>query len=350
MTIIHISSSFGGGGADQMVLQLAKKSTPHFKTIAFSVSKANTLEPQFKDAEIEYYFLNVTSFKNKSLISGIKKLREVTKSFDDVVFHTHQYHSFLIGFFHNLLFKSYPIVFTLHSSTVESLARRLVLFFLRPFRKNDIIFSDNAEKWFLRKGTIIPNGVDFEKLSIKTTRAYTNSEPFSFLFLGRLSDEKNPLFMIEAAKRLLDDGISDFVFDVVGKGHQEEELKNRISSEGLEAHFNLLGFKSDIRPYLKSAHCLILPSKWEGMPMVLIEAAAAKLPIIATPVGSVPDFLNNLNAYVEELPNFHTAMISCIKNYDKAIQKTELLYQQANSKYDIKSVYETHLRLYRSLT
>nr|WP_321226057.1 glycosyltransferase [uncultured Psychroserpens sp.] len=347
MTIIHLSSSLGGGGAEQMVLQLAKKSTPHIKTLVFSVSKDNTLEAQFKAQNIECHFLNVTSFKNGTLIQGVKKLHEIINSLEDVVFHSHQYHGFLIGLLYNLFYKKKPIVFTLHSSTIESASRRLILFLTKPFRKVDIIFSSNAQKWFLKKGKIIPNGVDFDQLSIQKTREQEITKPFVFLFLGRLSDEKNPLYMVTAANQLLRNGITSFIFDVVGEGNQKTELLRLISSEGLENYFNILGFKSNIKPYLEASNCLILPSKWEGMPMVIIEAAAAKLPIIATPVGSIPDFLNNKNAYVSEIEEFHNAMVTCIQDYKKALLKTEVLYSEIKSKYNIDNVYQTHLNLYK---
>lgn len=155
--------------------------------------------------------------------------------------------------------------------------------------------------------------------------------------------------MITAAQELLKKGIKNFIFDVVGKGSQESELLHLISLEGLESHFNILGFKNNIKPYLKSANCLILPSKWEGMPMVIIEAAAAKLPIVSTPVGSIPDFLNNNNAYVSSIDQFHNAMMSCLIDYKKALKKTEILYNEVQSKNDIKNVYKTHFELYKSV-
>lgn len=349
MTIIHLSSSLGGGGAEQMVLQLAKKSNHEIKTLVFSISTDDTLEAQFKSQNIEYYFLNITSFKNSTLIHGIKKLHNIIGPLDDIVFHSHQYHGLLIGILYNLCYRNNPIVFTLHSSTIESLSRRIILFLTKPFRKKDIIFSKNAQKWFLKNSVIIPNGVDFKVLSIEATRQLKTNKPFSFLFLGRLSDEKNPMYMVYAAKQLLKDGITNFVFDVVGDGILKTNLLKLITSEDLEKHFNIVGFANDIKPYLETSNCLILPSKWEGMPMAIIEAAAAKLPIIATPVGSIPDFLNNNNAYLSHIEDFDKAMMDCFQNYDMALEKSKILYNEIKSKYDISDVYKTHIKLYKSV-
>ena len=354
MTIIHISSSLGGGGAEQMVLQLAKCSTAEIKTVVISISDDNTLEPKFKEHHIEYHFLNVTSFKNSSLKKGLQKLHRIIKDLDNVIFHCHQYHSAILGTLYNIFYKKKPIVFTLHSSTIEIYNRKLLLYATKIFRKKDIVFSNNAKQWYLKNDVVIPNGVNFDDLALSTTRTLDTTKVFRFLYLGRLSDEKNPLYMVAAANKLIDTGLTNFVFDIVGEGHLRDQLTKLITLEannykGYEKHFNLLGFQSNIKPYLQSAHTLILPSKWEGMPMVIIEAAAAKLPIIATPVGSIPDFLNNSNAYVSHLPTFHESMIDCMQNYNKALQKTELLHNELRSSYNIEAVYQSHLNLYKSV-
>ncbi|TXE20245.1 glycosyltransferase [Psychroserpens burtonensis] len=348
MTIVHITGSLGGGGAEQMVLQLATNSKDaDIPTIVIAVTDNNTLEPKFASNTIEYHFLNVTSYRNPSFKQGLQKLHNIIKESDDVVFHCHAYHSVLLGMVYSRFYKQTPIIFTLHSSTVESTIRRLTLFATKPFRKKDIIFTSNAKKWYLKNSAIIPNGVDFAGLYIDDSRTIDPDKSFSFLYLGRLSDEKNPLFMITAAKGLIQTGITKFVFDVVGDGNLKNQLLNAIKTEGLDKHFNILGFQNDIKSFLKTANCLILPSKWEGMPVAIIEASAAKLPIISTPVGSIPNFLNNTNAALSSLDTFQEAMVSCIQNYEEALRKSDILYNELKTKYDIKTVFKTHLELYQ---
>lgn len=349
MTIIHLSSSLGGGGAEQMVLQLAKKSHPIIRTIVISISSDNELENQFKECGIEYYFLNINSFKNRTLIDGIQKLTYILNNINDGIFHCHQFHGFTLGFIYNLFYKAKPIVFTLHSSVVEKLNRKILLYFTKPFRKKDIIFSKNARKWFLKNSIIIPNGVDFEQLSNLEPRVFQKGSNFCFLYLGRLSEEKNPLSMIKFARELIEGNVFNFRINVVGQGNLKQQLEDLIKEAKLENHFNILGFQSNVRRFLLEAHCMILPSLWEGMPVVLIEAAAAKLPIISTPVGSIPDFLNNKNATVSDLSFFSSAMKTMILKYDEAILKSEILYQESKDNFKIENVFEKHLHLYKSI-
>lgn len=349
MTIIHLSSGLGGGGAEQMVLQLTKQSHPHIRTIVISISSDNTLENKFKDYGIKCYFLNVTSFKNKTVIDGIKKLNNILKNITDGVFHCHQFHGYLLGLIYIQTFKRIPIVFTLHSSVVEQFNRKLLLYFTKSFRQKDIIFSKNAKQWFLKNSEIIPNGVDFKPLETQVQRVYKKDSKFNILYLGRLSREKNPLATISFAMDLIESNIKHFTINVVGTGDLEQELMDSIKENKLEDYFNLLGFQSNVRHYLFESHLMILPSLWEGMPMVLIEAAATKLPIISTPVGSIPEFLNNDNATISNLRNFSSAIKTVILNYDKALEKSEKLYQESKDNFKIENVYAKHLNLYKSL-
>ncbi|WCO03098.1 glycosyltransferase [Psychroserpens ponticola] len=349
MVIIHLSSTLGGGGAEQMVLQLAKQSNANIKTIVISLSDTNIgLESRFQDHNIEYHLLGVNSFRNSTLISGLKKLKKIIDAEDEVVLHSHMYHGFLLGLIYKLCYKNIPIVFTLHSSAIENFGRKLMLHLTKPFRKQDIVFSNNAKMWYLKKNSeVIPNGVNFDELAPAKKRVFNSNDVFIFLYLGRLNTEKNPLQMVSAAQQLLKHNINNFVINFVGGGIMHDELVDSIESNNLSKHFNILGFQNDIKPFLAEAHCLVLPSLWEGMPVVLIEAAAAKLPIVSTPVGSIPDFLNDSNAYVTELDTFHKSMIDVYEDYDLALQKSAKLYTEIESQFKIENVFAKHLSVYQ---
>ncbi|WMI67272.1 glycosyltransferase [Mangrovimonas sp. YM274] len=349
MTIVHISSSLGGGGAEQMVFQLAKQSNAITKTVVISISEVNTLEHKFNDENIEVHFLNITSFKNRTLFLGLKKTHDIVNGLPDVVFHCHQFHGGLFGMLYNIWYSRIPIVYTMHTNQVSSFVRRACLYVSKPLRKRDIIFSENSKKWYLKNNEIIPNGVDFKLLSLNKQRKYDSSQPFVFLFLGRLSPPKNPLALPYFAKKLKENGFFNFIIHVIGEGSLREQLWEEISKNNLKEHFKLFGFQKDVKQFLEHSQSLILPSLWEGMPMAVIEAAANKLPVIATPVGSVPDFLNEHNAYVSNLESFSEAMIHVMKNYSEALSKSELLYKEIKTIFSIESVHNKHFDVYRSV-
>lgn len=344
MTILHLITGLSGGGAEHMVLELAGQTVGTAdKTIAVSVSNRKQIQHKFEEKGIECHFLNITS--PKSILPGLKKLKEICAKEKELVFHCHMFHAFAFGLLFMLFFKNVPIVFTLHTNKVKQSYRRVLLFVSKIFRKKDIIFSSNSKKWYLKNSVAIPNGVDTSRFDDSVKKL---NDPFVFLFLGRLTEPKNPLFLIELVKRLKNAGKENFVIHVVGDGGYREALEQAIAKEDFSDYIRLFGHQNDVPKYLKDANCLIITSLWEGMPVSIIEAGASRLPVISTPVGSIPDFLNAENAYLTHLDGFHEAAISVMTNYDAALQKAEVLYALVKKQYDINEVYNLHLELYRS--
>ena len=95
-------------------------------------------------------------------------------------------------------------------------------------------------------------------------------------------------------------------FLIIGTGYEEEMLKNRVSKLGLENRVHFLGFvKHENMPqYLHISDIFIRPSLSEGFGNSYIEAMAAGIPVIATPVGGILDFLkDNENGLLCEVRN-----------------------------------------------
>ncbi|MFK7782904.1 glycosyltransferase [Psychroserpens sp.] len=349
MTLVHLITGLGGGGAEHMVLELSKTAQSRkTKTIVISITNSNTIESKFIDNQIEYHFLGINSLKNFK--NGFATLKHLIKDQNEIVFHCHMFHSCMLGIIFKLFYKNIPIVFTMHTNSVKQLYRRLLLFFAKPFRKSDIIFSENSKKWYLKNSIVIPNGVDFEKFKLSETRTYDKAQSFSFLFLGRLFEPKNPLFLVTLAKSLKESKIHKFTINIVGDGPMKNQLELAIKNANVSDHFVFHGFNNNVIPFLHQSHCLILPSLWEGMPVTIIESAASKLPIITTPVGSIPDFLNESNAFVRNQDNFHNAMIEVVNNYDTAIAKANKLYSEMASVFNIENIYTKHETIYNSVS
>lgn len=327
---------------------MAKKSQQdNIKTIAISITDNNTIEYKFEENNLEYHYLRINSLKDFKI--GLKKLNSILSNYSDIVLHCHMFHALMLGISYSLFYKKTPIVFTLHNILVEEVYRRFALFFTKAFRKADINFSSRGSKWYLKKITVIANGVDFEKFRIEKERTYNNHEIFKFLFLGRIEEQKNPLILPDLCKKLIAADFKNFVIIVAGSGNMKDQLDKRIKETNFDKYIKILGFQKNVKEQLVNSHCMILPSFWEGLPISLIEASATKLPIITTPVGSIPDFFNNTNSHVSDLDNFHEAMITVMSNYPEALAKAKKLYDENKGIFDIKSVYHQHLELYKSV-
>ncbi|MCA1737209.1 MAG: glycosyltransferase [Actinobacteria bacterium] len=108
---------------------------------------------------------------------------------------------------------------------------------------------------------------------------------FRILIVGSLASEKDPLSALEAFGRLTKTSKSRL--RILGAGPLEKSLRARVKELELDDRVGLLGSVDDIEPHLAWADVLLLTSQTEGLPAVIIEAAAAAVPVVAYDVGGV---------------------------------------------------------------
>jgi glycosyltransferase involved in cell wall biosynthesis len=80
---------------------------------------------------------------------------------------------------------------------------------------------------------------------------------------------------------------------IAGKGPADSQLREQVSKSGLNQRVQLVGYWPDVSEMFSIADLFVLPSLSEGSPNVLLESMAAKVPIVATNVGGVPEHVSN---------------------------------------------------------
>ncbi|MEP2240116.1 MAG: glycosyltransferase family 4 protein [Maribacter sp.] len=343
---IHIITGLSGGGAEHLVLDLSQRAkNNNKKVVVISVTSLNDIEHKFTKLGITCQFLNIDSFSQ--LGQGIKKLKTILTPFKPKpVVHCHMFHALWVAILLKLTGFSLNIVFTLHNNIVSSVIRRWLLFVTKPLRAKDIIFSNRGQKWYLKKGITLPNGINLTKF--KTTKEHELSDPeiFKFLFLASLTEQKNPLFVPDLVVKLKNSGYTNFKIFFIGSGPLKDSLTEKIENLQVQDHIELMGFRNDVPEILKDFSAQIMPSLWEGMPISILESGSVGLPVITTPVGSIPDFLDDDTGYLSNLDDFHLKMIDLMSDYQKAQQKAEKFKIKVHREFDIDKIYERHQQLY----
>ena len=146
---------------------------------------------------------------------------------------------------------------------------------------------------------VIPNGADLpdEEREMPLARRWrerflaTPVRPL-WVVVGRLEEQKGHDLLFEALVPLLRQGL-DFTLAVAGDGSRRSWLEQRALSLGLSPRVQFVGQLDDVGPLLAAADGVILPSRWEGLPLVLLEAMARGRAIVATAVGGVADALED---------------------------------------------------------
>jgi glycosyltransferase involved in cell wall biosynthesis len=113
-------------------------------------------------------------------------------------------------------------------------------------------------------------------------------------YVGRLSEVKGILNFIQAIPRVLEER-DDLTFLIVGDGPQRERVEEFLVHHDLAGHVRLPGWvpHDDLPGVLGELKLLVVPSYSEGLPNIVLEAMACGTPVLATPVGSVPDIIRD---------------------------------------------------------
>lgn len=166
------------------------------------------------------------------------------------------------------------------------------------FRHASIIqtISNFLAKWpamfgYRGKTEVIPNGVNVRRFSNVKSLAFDNRGGITLITTSRLV-EKNAAGDIIDALKFLPGNVS---LKIIGVGPLEAKLRKQVQDLDLKTRVEFLGYIShfDISKYLHGADIFVRPSLSEGMGNSFIEAMAAGLPIIGTPVGGIVDFLKD---------------------------------------------------------
>jgi len=177
--------------------------------------------------------------------------------------------------------------------------------------------------------TVIPNAVDFNLFSTRKPHAELE------ILKQKLGKKIDDIFLITTSRLVVKNAVGDIISSmqylpsnikllILGTGYQEKELKERVKILGLEERVNFLGYVShrDMPQYLHVSDIFVRPSLSEGFGNSYIEAMAAGIPVIATPVGGILDFVRD----------GETGLLCEVQNPSSIAQKVEKLIKDSESR------------------
>ena len=152
--------------------------------------------------------------------------------------------------------------------------------------------SKKAAEWkfepkYVMKTHIIKNGIDTEKFAFnphmqKAMREkYGLTDAFVIGHVGRFSYQKNHAFLIDVFENLYKKDSSVHLL-LVGAGEEMDKIKALVKEKGIGSHVTFIGTVTNVQDYLQAMDVFVLPSRFEGLGIVAIEAQCAGLPVIAS--------------------------------------------------------------------
>ncbi|HDD63946.1 MAG: glycosyltransferase family 1 protein [Thermoprotei archaeon] len=216
----------------------------------------------------------------------------------------------------------------------------------RAFEWSDIITSVSrvAAAYYEKMGyrvEYIPNAIELGMVPETSKRIYEKQ----VVYAGRLSREKGLDILIEAFK-----GIRDAHLVIIGKGPEEGRLK-KLADGCSNIHF--LGFletRREVLEYIKGSDVFVLPSRTEGLPTVILEAMACKVPVVATAVGGnvelIEDRLSGLLVPPEEPEELRVAIERILRDKKLARRLVDNAYMKIVKEYNWDIVLEKYINIY----
>ena len=306
--VLMLSTNLGkGGGAEEQVMLLSLG----LRARGWCIKIVSLLPPSPLWPELENSDIPIASLGMRQGIPDpramFRLIRELRAFHPDVV-HCHMPQANLLARAVRPLHPIPVVISTLHNLTMERVnggsGRFLELAHGLTDRFTDLttVICNPGVQSYVQRGavpsgriTVVHNGVntaDFEPnpgTRHRTRRELGVDGLFVWLAVGRFTRAKAYPDMIRACVKMFERSSRPTVLLICGQGPLEAEIRSLVRESGVENHVRFLGLRGDIPQIMNAADGFVMSSHLEGLPMVLLEASATGLPIVATSVGGNPE-------------------------------------------------------------
>ena len=304
-TVCHVIHALGVGGAEVLVDLMVRRMNDEFRCVIAVLDEIGEIGERLPQDGFIVEHLH----RQPGIDRGCaRRLRAFADREGAQILHAHQCTPFFQAMLSRGLTGRRPVVFTEHGrnfpdlpSRKRSVVNRLLL------RRRDRLFGcgDAVRKALIDnegfpadRVDVIYNGVDLDALSEpgsgarEKIRAEFGYAPTDFVVvqiarLHELKDHQTALQTIDVARKQM----PELRLLIAGEGDQRSFIEQTIRERGLEEFVTLAGTRSDIADLLAASDAFLLTSISEGIPLTIIEAMAARRPVISTAVGGIPEMI-----------------------------------------------------------
>lgn len=330
--ILLVSTSLDYGGAETQVAALATVLVQR----GWSVDVVSLLAPL---AFSDQFAAQGIGLQSLDMVRGIPdpraafRLAQIYREVEPTVVHSHMVHANLLARAARLITPVSYLLGTAHN--INEGGRSLELAYRASDRFSEL--TTNVSKAGLErfnrvgatrpgKSLFIPNGVNLatfsrlrqQPLEVRSQLGLNNE--FVWLAVGRFREQKDYPNMLRAFAS----GERESILLMVGDGERQQASEELAASLNISDRVRFLGLRTDIPALMSAADAFVLSSAWEGLPLVLLEAAASGLPIVSTDVGGTADIVS-ADTGILVPPCDHLALSSAMTQLERA--STEELTQ-----------------------
>lgn len=344
MKIVHIVWSFRFGGIETMLVNIINEQLKLCNDVHLVIIEDSAVEPTLLkgfDERIKIHYAHRK--EGGSLIFPVFRLNLLLLKLNPNVIHIHSSSMYRIIVL--------PWLKKVVNSTLHALPNKVNTVAIKDVPR--VFAISESVNYYLKKqygvnSIVNPNGIHPEK--IKKKISYNNL--FQIVQVSRLQHEnKGQHVLLEAAAILKERGYKDFRITFIGDGESRDFLENKVKALDLGGYVKFLGKKKQtyIFEHLCDYDLFVQPSIYEGFGLTIVEAMAAKLPVIVSS-GQGPEEVIDYGKYGYVFENGNSSAcadkIEIFLKHENDTLQVEKAYQRVLDLYDITVTVKTYMNNY----
>jgi len=304
--VLHVIPELPVGGAETLIFHMARGlDRQRFAPTVCVLGEPGPMGQEMGASGIELVALRRFRRAGRSL-RVLPPLTRLLRERGVGIVHTHLYHGNTYGRLAAILARTPVIVASVHNVYERVKAHRAWVNRALARRTDAILAGSEAVRADILRWDgvprtqvhVLPYGIDPEPYLILPdpveSRKTLGLPPDVRVIgtVGRLETQKGHDLLLRSLADLRSEGC-DAVLLLVGEGRERTRLSALAAELGLGDRLQFLGTRRDLPVLFAAMDVFAFPSRWEGTPLALIAAMAAGLPVVATPVGGIPDVLKD---------------------------------------------------------
>jgi glycosyltransferase involved in cell wall biosynthesis len=297
--VVYLAHAFMVGGAEEMVLNLVRHLPQRFEPMVCCIHEAGAIGDEIRRTGTPVAVLGLQpGLRRPRDVGGIRRyLRETRPE----IVHTFLLTASLYGRLAAIL-ERVPIVIGTEVNIYEgkrwrhAIAERLLMI----GTDRVVVSAESVREFYTRqvhadpaKVEVIYNAVDFLQARASVSRMEMRTAlglPAGASVAGviaRLTEQKGHRFLFDALADRAE--LAHVHLIVIGDGDRRDALGRQADALGLTPRVHFLGARRDLGNLLAAMDVFVMPSLWEGLPLSLVLAMSASLPVVATAVAGIPE-------------------------------------------------------------
>lgn len=341
MKVMHLLNTGKFSGAENVACQIINLMKN--ECVCIYCSRDGSIRDVLKEKEISFEPINAMS---------IAEVKRVIKKFNPELIHAHDMRSSFVA---SLSCGKIPLVCHIHNNAIDSrkISLKSLLFLFAAIKAKHIFWvSKTAFSGYLfhflfqKKSSILLNIVNLNEI-YKKMNVDTNSYSYDVVYIGRLTFQKNPERLINILRDLRN-LCPNYKAAIVGDGPLKDKVEDLIKVYNLGKNISLLGYQSNPLKILHDSKVMLLVSRWEGLPMCVLESLALGVPVISSPTDGIDSVIKDgVNGFIcENDAEFLENILFLLKKKDEysrfvseAIEFSKIYNDIDSYKCKIESVY-----------